>query len=96
MAEGYEAVITSTADGQHNPAELPKLSAYKPAGRLIIGRRDFSHMRRCAVWPIGRAAWPIPGRWGSENLSFDNQSGYADQPPSAWQPLLDRNLERSL
>ena len=41
-----EAVVTLDADGQHDPADIPKfLSAYQVgAGDLIIGRRDFSQM----------------------------------------------------
>lgn len=73
---GYEAVITLDADGQHDPAEIPKfLDAYADdQPDLIIGAREFEDMppiRRLAntvgrwsfSWAIGQ---PIP----------DNQSGY--------------------
>ena len=73
---GYEAVITLDADGQHDPAEIPKfLGAYTDdQADLIIGAREFEDMppsRRLAntvgrwsfSWAIGQ---PIP----------DNQSGY--------------------
>lgn len=94
MAEGYEAVITLDADGQHNPAELPKfIQAYQaqPAD-LIIGRRDFSQMppvRRLANWSGGLAySWAVGQR------IFDNQSGYRLISRRLLAVLLDRNLER--
>lgn len=76
LAEGYEAVITLDADGQHNPVEIPKfIESYqtKPAD-LIIGQRDFSQMppvRRLANW-LGGLAYS----WAVGQRIFDNQSGY--------------------
>lgn len=76
LAEEYDAVVTLDADGQHDPAELPKFLALfaekKPD--LIIGQRRLRHMpplrrlanylgRKSFSWAIGQ---PIP----------DNQSGY--------------------
>jgi len=78
IAEGYEAVVTLDADGQHDPAEIPSfLQAWRagaPVPDLVIGRRDFGAMplvRRLSnrlggwafAWAVGR---DIP----------DNQSGY--------------------
>jgi len=76
LADGYEAVVTLDADGQHDPAELPKfLTAYaEKQSDLIIGQRRLRHMppirrlanylgRKSFSWAIGQ---PIP----------DNQSGY--------------------
>lgn len=76
LAHGYMAVVTLDADGQHDPAELPRfLERFAATGAdLIIGQRDFSQMppaRRIAnslgrwsfSWAVGQ---PIP----------DNQSGY--------------------
>jgi glycosyltransferase involved in cell wall biosynthesis len=42
IKRGYNAVITMDADGQHNPAELPKfLEQFKKSGAdLIIGTRE--------------------------------------------------------
>ena len=76
LAQGFEAVVTLDADGQHDPAEIPKfLSAYKDkAGDLIIGRRDFKQM----PFP-NRYANPIGSRLLSLALNqriYDNQSGY--------------------
>jgi len=85
---GYGAVITLDADGQHDPAEIPKfLEAYSagPAD-LIIGQRSFSQMpwsRRLANtgggWRFGLAVGqPIP----------DNQSGYRLLSQRLMQALL--------
>ncbi len=74
--EGYEAVLTLDADGQHDPAEIPKfLDAYAERhADLIIGARDFHQ-----IPPVRRVANTL-GRW---SLSWalgqpvrDNQSGY--------------------
>jgi len=76
LSEGYDAVVTLDADGQHDPAELPKfldLFAQKHPD-LIIGQRRLRQMpplrrlanylgRKSFSWAIGQ---PIP----------DNQSGY--------------------
>jgi len=76
LALGCEAVITLDADGQHDPAEIPRfLDAWRD-GRpaLVIGRRDFARMplvRRMSntlggavfSWAVGRS---VP----------DNQSGF--------------------
>jgi glycosyltransferase involved in cell wall biosynthesis len=76
LVEGYEAVVTLDADGQHDPAELPKFLELFAQKRpdLIIGQRRLRHMppvrrlanylgRKSFSWAIGQ---PIP----------DNQSGY--------------------
>lgn len=76
LADGFEAVVTLDADGQHDPAEIPGfLQVYEEQqADLIIGKRDFKDMppiRRLAntlgettfSWAIGQ---PVP----------DNQSGY--------------------
>lgn len=76
LKEGYEFVITLDADGQHDPAEIPRfLQTYQSAHTdLVIGQRDFSLMpparrisntlgTRIFSWAVGR---PVP----------DNQSGY--------------------
>lgn len=76
LEDGFEAVITLDADGQHDPAEIPGfLQVYEEQqADLIIGKRNFKDMppiRRLAntlgettfSWAIGQ---PVP----------DNQSGY--------------------
>jgi glycosyltransferase involved in cell wall biosynthesis len=73
---GYQAVVTLDADGQHDPAEIPKfLHAYQADhSDLVIGKRDFSQM------PLARR---ISNSIGSRAFSWalgqdvpDNQSGY--------------------
>jgi glycosyltransferase involved in cell wall biosynthesis len=76
LAENYEAILTLDADGQHDPAEIPKfLDAYDTHhADLIIGARNFSQM------PLVRRLANSLGRWSfSWALSQpvrDNQSGY--------------------
>jgi glycosyltransferase involved in cell wall biosynthesis len=76
MDEGYAAVLTLDADGQHDPAEIPAfLQAYQ-AGHadLIIGSRRFDQMppiRRLAN-SLGRRAFS----WALGREVPDNQSGY--------------------
>ena len=72
----YQAVVTLDADGQHDPAEIPKfLSLYaENQADLIIGQRDFSKMppsRRLANW-LGR----LTLSWAMGTPVPDNQSGY--------------------
>lgn len=78
IENGYDAVITLDADGQHLPAEIPKfLAAYREQGAdLIIGGRAhlFAQMlprrrfaNRISSWLIGRA---------SRTNVTDTQSGY--------------------
>ena len=76
LDEGYEAVITLDADGQHDPVEIPKfLQTYgQRSADLILGARDFSQIpliRRFAN-TIGR--WSFS--WALGQPVRDNQSGY--------------------
>jgi glycosyltransferase involved in cell wall biosynthesis len=76
LQQGYEAIVTLDADGQHDPAEIPKfLEAYaEKAGDLIIGRRSFREMPFPNGWanPIGSFLLSLALR---ERI-YDNQSGY--------------------
>lgn len=76
LERGYEAVITLDADGQHDPADIPRfLSSYQDTGAdLLIGRRDFS----LAPWPRW---WSNPTgdrllSWALGVPIYDNQNGY--------------------
>jgi glycosyltransferase involved in cell wall biosynthesis len=94
MAEAYEAVVTLDADGQHDPAEIPKfLQAYDAQGAdLIIGQRDFSQMpplRRLANW-LGGLAFS----WALGQRIPDNQSGYRLVRRRLMAAMLDQNVER--
>ncbi len=71
-----EAVITLDADGQHDPAEIPKfLHARATLGSdLIIGYRDFQEMpfkRR-----IANTVGTFSLSWAMGQKILDNQSGY--------------------
>ncbi len=76
LERGCEAVLTLDADGQHDPADIPRfLAAYDAgAGGLIIGRRDFSQMPflRSLVNPFG--SWLLSLALGTR--IYDNQCGY--------------------
>ena len=78
--EGYDAVLTLDADGQHDPDEIPRFVAgttrrvRRSAPELIIGRRDFARMppvRRLSN-TLGTAAFS----WAVGQHVPDNQSGY--------------------
>ena len=87
LDSGFDAVVTLDADGQHDPAEIPKfLRKYEDAeADLIIGARDFSQMP-----PIRRLANSI-GQWSfswalGQHVP-DNQSGYR---------LIDHTMMRAM
>ena len=81
LDDGWDAVVTLDADGQHDPDEIPRFvaafgapGASGPRPELVIGRRDFTRMppvRRLSN-TVGTAAFsravgqPVP----------DNQCGY--------------------
>ena len=73
---GYEAVVTLDADGQHDPAEIPKfLDAYADHGAdLIIGARDFSQMPLIRRLSNTIGGWAFS--WAISQPIRDNQSGY--------------------
>jgi glycosyltransferase involved in cell wall biosynthesis len=76
LGEGYEAVLTLDADGQHDPAEIPSFLELFAAQRLdlVVGARDFSQM------PLTRRIANTIGRWSFSwalgQPVRDNQSGY--------------------
>jgi len=81
LDEGWDAVVTLDADGQHDPDEIPRFvtafAASGPSGprpELVIGRRDFRRMppvRRISN-TLGTAAFS----WAVGQPVPDNQSGY--------------------
>ena len=76
IAEGALAVVTLDADGQHDPAELPRFLEAEGARpvELIVGTRDFGRMpvvRRLANIAGTVLLSAAVGRWIP-----DNQSGY--------------------
>lgn len=76
LDEGYDAVLTLDADGQHDPVSIPHFLAEWQRARpeLIVGARDYSQM------PFVRRMSNTIGRWSlSKALGRDipdNQSGY--------------------
>ena len=76
LADGVAAVVTLDADGQHDPAEIPKLVAAFEAGGadLVIGCRDFG-----AMPPLRRLANTLGSltlRLALGQRIHDNQSGF--------------------
>lgn len=76
LESGIDAVVTLDADGQHDPAEIPKLleAWQRERPEMVVGARDYDEMpfvrrlsnkvgRRSLSWALGA---DIP----------DNQSGY--------------------
>jgi len=76
LEHGAAAVVTLDADGQHDPAEIPRfLSAYEASRpELIVGCRDFAGMP-----PLRRLSNTLGTRVFSAAVGrrvADNQSGY--------------------
>jgi glycosyltransferase involved in cell wall biosynthesis len=77
LDDGADAILTLDADGQHDPAEIPRFLAAattEPKPDLVIGRRSFRAMppaRRLSN-EIGRLAFS----WAVGRDIPDNQSGY--------------------
>jgi glycosyltransferase involved in cell wall biosynthesis len=81
LAEGAEAILTLDADGQHDPAEIPRFveawsAAARPEDRpdLVIGARNFRSMP-----PVRRLSNVLGGKafsWAVGCDVPDNQSGY--------------------
>jgi glycosyltransferase involved in cell wall biosynthesis len=76
LEQGYDAIITLDADGQHDPEEIPLfMHDFATNGSdLIIGKRDFSKM------PFPRNITNQIGTWSFSDAMQqyipDNQSGY--------------------
>jgi glycosyltransferase involved in cell wall biosynthesis len=80
LAEDAEAILTLDADGQHDPAEIPRfLEAWSAAAAddrpdLVVGARSFRSMP-----PVRRLSNVLGGRafsWAVGRDIPDNQSGY--------------------
>ncbi len=81
LDEGWDAVVTLDADGQHDPDEIPRfVTAFAVAGpsgprpELVIGRRDFGRMP--PVRRISNALGTAAFSWAVGEPIADNQSGY--------------------
>jgi glycosyltransferase involved in cell wall biosynthesis len=76
LEQGFDAVVTLDADGQHDPAEIPAFLAFRTAAGadLVVGRRAFTQMP-----PIRQLANRLGGlafSWAVGRRIPDNQSGY--------------------
>lgn len=76
ISEGYRAVITLDADGQHDPAEIPLfMEAYRLEGYdLILGERDYGKIP--IVRRISNTIGRITFSWSLGRRVGDNQTGY--------------------
>jgi len=76
LSRGADVVVTLDADGQHDPAEIPKfLHARATHGSdLIIGYRNFQEMpfKRRVANTVGTFSLS----WALGRKILDNQSGY--------------------
>jgi glycosyltransferase involved in cell wall biosynthesis len=76
LSEGYEAVLTLDADGQHDPAEIPgfleKFAAH--GSDLVVGARDFRQMPLIRRMANTISRWSFS--WALGQSVRDNQSGY--------------------
>jgi glycosyltransferase involved in cell wall biosynthesis len=76
IKDGYDAVLALDADGQHDPAEIPKFTqAYAERhADLIIGARTFAKMP--LVRRISNTVGTWAFSWAIGQPIRDNQSGY--------------------
>jgi glycosyltransferase involved in cell wall biosynthesis len=76
LSQGYAATVTLDADGQHDPAEIPKfLEAYAERRTdLIIGARDFRQIPGIRRYSNALGQWLFT--WALGQSVPDNQSGY--------------------
>ena len=79
---GAEAIVTLDADGQHDPAEIPRFldvwtappADQEPRPELVIGRRNFRAMP--LVRRLANAFGGIAFSWAVGQHVPDNQSGF--------------------
>ena len=76
IKEGYQAVLTLDADGQHDPEEIPAfLKTYQVnQADLIVGERDFSQIPPVRRLANNLSRWSFS--WAVGQPISDNQSGY--------------------
>jgi glycosyltransferase involved in cell wall biosynthesis len=92
LEEGWDAVVTLDADGQHDPEEIPRFvaafaasGAHGPRPELIVGRRDFARMP--PVRRVSNSLGTSLFSWAVGQRVPDNQSGYR---------LIGRRLMRAM
>ena len=76
LEQGFDAVLTLDADGQHDPADIALfLEAHARSGAdLIVGRRDFSRMP--PMRQLSNRLGGLAFSWAVGRSIPDNQSGY--------------------
>jgi len=75
LDQGYDAVVTLDADGQHDPEEIPLfLEEFIQGAELVIGRRDFHKMPFPRNMSNAFGTWVFSRALGQ--YCPDNQSGY--------------------
>ena len=75
VENGYQAVITLDADGQHDPDEIPLfLAEFGRGNDLVIGKRDFRKMPFPRNFSNTFGTWLFS--WALGQDCPDNQSGY--------------------
>jgi glycosyltransferase involved in cell wall biosynthesis len=76
IQQGFGAVVTLDADGQHDPSEIPRFLAVFESDQpdLIIGARDFRQMPWTRRLANGIGRWSFS--WALGQTVLDNQSGY--------------------
>ena len=76
LEQGFDAVVTLDADGQHDPADIALfLEAHARSGAdLIVGRRNFSRMP--PVRQFSNRLGGLAFSWAVGRSIPDNQSGY--------------------
>ncbi len=77
LENGYDAVLTLDADGQHDPDEIPKLlSAASPGAGIVMGARlsDKDRIPPARYWANMVGVKCIS--WRAGNALLDSQSGF--------------------
>jgi glycosyltransferase involved in cell wall biosynthesis len=78
LDEGADAILALDADGQHDPAEIPRfLAAWNAAEQtpeLVVGRRNFRSMP--AIRRLSNVVGGLAFSWAVGRDIPDNQSGY--------------------
>lgn len=91
---GFTTVVTMDADGQHDPADLPRMLAASDAwpGHIVIGARLLDKETQPAARRRANAAadWSIG--WACGQRMLDSQSGYRLYPSAAL-AIADRTCE---
>ena len=76
LEQGFDAVLTLDADGQHDPADIPLLfeAQARSGADLVVGRRDFSRMP--PMRQLSNRLGGLAFSWAVGRSIPDNQSGY--------------------